>query len=83
MELARKKSLLFPAGFSLFLVPREKIELPTRGFSGQIFLNSKISLFQAVDSIPFFQPTVGFVWNHLKILDLAGHNLGTIQKIHI
>jgi len=42
MELARKKKLLFPAGFSLLLVPRDRIELPTRGFSDQIFENSKI-----------------------------------------
>ena len=27
----------------LYMVPRDKIELPTRGFSDQIFKNSKIS----------------------------------------
>jgi hypothetical protein len=61
------------------MVPRDRIELPTRGFSDQIFENSKILLSQAVDSIPIFQPTFGFVWNYLEIFDLGGHNLGTIK----
>jgi hypothetical protein len=61
------------------MVPRDRIELPTRGFSDQIFENSKMSLLQAVDSIPIFQLTFGFVWNHLEMFDLDGHNLGTTQ----
>jgi len=79
MELARKKSLLFPAGFSLLLVPRDRIELPTRGFSDQNFENSKMLLLQAVDSISIFHRVFGFFWNCLEIFDLDGHNLGTIQ----
>jgi hypothetical protein len=64
------------------MVPRDRIELPTRGFSDQIFENPKMLLFQAIDSIPFFQSTFGFVWNYLEIFDLDGHNLGTIQLWH-
>jgi hypothetical protein len=60
------------------LVPRDRIELPTRGFSDQIFENSKILWLQSVDSIPIFQAIFGFVWNCLEIFDLDGHNLGTI-----
>jgi hypothetical protein len=61
------------------MVPRDRIELPTRGFLDQLFENSKMLQIQAVDSIPIFQPTFGFVWNHLEIFDLGGHNLGTFQ----
>ena len=60
------------------MVPRHRIELPTRGFSDQHFENSKTLYLQAFDSIPIFQPTFGFVWNCLEIFDLDGHNLGTI-----
>ena len=56
------------------MAPGDRIELPTRGFSGQIFENSKMLWFQVVDSIPIFQPTFGFVWNHLETFDLDGHN---------
>ena len=35
---------------------------------------------QTVDSISFFRLILGFVWNHLEIFDLDGHNLGTIQS---
>jgi hypothetical protein len=61
------------------MVPWDRIELPTRGFSDQIFENSKMLLLQTVDSIPIFQLTFGFVWNYLEIFDLDGHNLGTDQ----
>jgi hypothetical protein len=62
----------------MLLVPRDRIELPTRGFSDQIFENSEIQLLQEVDSISILHLTVGFVWNCLEIFDLDGHNLGTI-----
>ena len=29
-----------------------------------------------------FNLTFGFVWNHLEIFDLDGHNLGTISAPH-
>jgi hypothetical protein len=61
------------------MVPRDRIVLLTRGFSDQIFENSKILRLQAVDSIPIFQSIFGFVWNCLEIFDLDGHNLGTVQ----
>ena len=34
---------------------------------------------KAPDSITNFQQTFAFVWNHLEVFDLDGHNLGTIQ----
>jgi hypothetical protein len=61
-----------------FLVPRDRIELPTRGFSVPVFINSKILKLQAVDSIPILQAIFGFVWKRLEIFDLDGHNLGTV-----
>jgi hypothetical protein len=63
------------------LVPRDRIELPTRGFSVQIFENSKRQYLQGVDSITLFQLTFGFVWNCLETFDRDGHNLGTISFI--
>jgi hypothetical protein len=59
-------------------VPRDRIELPTRGFSDQIFENSKMLYIQPVDSIPIFHAIFGFVWNYLEMFDLEGHNLGTV-----
>ena len=61
------------------MVPRDRIELPTRGFSDQIFENSKMFKLQTVDSIPIFHRIFGFVWNYLEIFDLDGHNLGTVK----
>ena len=64
------------------MVSRDRIECawgPTRGFSDQIVENSKMLWLQAVDSMPIFQLTFGFVWNHLEILDLDGHILGTVE----
>jgi hypothetical protein len=61
------------------MVSRDRIELPTRGFSDQIFENSKMLQLQAVDSISIFHRTFGFVWNCLEIFDLDGHNLGTVS----
>ena len=61
------------------MVPRDRIELPTRGFSDQIFENSKMLKLQVVDSIPIFRRIFGFVWNCLEIFDLDGHNLGTFS----
>ena len=49
------------------MVPRDRIELPTRGFSDQLFENSKMLQIQAVDSIPIFQLTFGFVWKYLTL----------------
>jgi hypothetical protein len=60
------------------MVPRDRIELPTRGFSDQIVEKLKMSQLQAVDSIPIFQAIFGFVWNCLQIFDFDGHNLGTV-----
>jgi hypothetical protein len=60
------------------MVPRDRIELPTRGFSDQIAEKSKMSQLQAVDSIPIFQAIFGFVWNCLQIFEFDGHNLGTV-----
>ena len=60
------------------MVPRDRIELPTRGFSDQIFEYPKTVKLQAVNSIPIFQAIFGFVWNCLEIFDLDGHNLGTV-----
>jgi hypothetical protein len=57
---------------------RRAHRLPTRGFSDQILENPKMRQLQAVDSIPIFQLTFGFVWNCLEIFDLDGHNLGTV-----
>jgi len=57
-----------PAGF----------EPAAYGFEEQESCNSKMSWFQTVDSIQLFQPTFGFVWKHLEIFDLDGHNLGTV-----
>ena len=34
---------------------------------------------QTVDSISLFRLILGFVWNHLEIFDLDGHNLGTVS----
>ena len=61
------------------MAPRDRIELPTRGFSDQMFENSNILKLQAVDSIPILQAIFGFVWKRLEMFDLDGHNLGTIQ----
>jgi len=60
------------------MVPRDRIELPTRKFSDQIFKNSNVLQLQAADSISIFHCIFGFVWNYLEIFDLDGHNLGTI-----
>jgi hypothetical protein len=64
--------------WSFIMVPRDRIELPTRGFSVPVFINSKILKLQAVDSIPILQAIFGFVWKRLEIFDLDGHNLGTV-----
>jgi len=61
------------------MVPRDRIELPTRGFSDQIFENLKILLLQAVDSMTIFHRIFGFAWNHLQLFDLDGHNFGTVK----
>ena len=66
------------AGYPIEMVPRDRIELPTRGFSDQIFENPKMSRLQALDSIPIFQAIFGFVWNRLEIFELDGHILGTV-----
>ena len=60
------------------MVPRDRIELPTRGFSDQFFENPKLLELLVVDSIQIFQLTFSFVWNCLEAFDLDGHNLGTI-----
>jgi hypothetical protein len=36
----------------------------------------------ALGSIQIFQPTFGFVWNHLEIFDLDGLNLATVDINH-
>jgi hypothetical protein len=65
------------------MVPRDRIELPTRGFSDQIQKNSNLLKLQAVDSIPIFQLTFGFVWNCSEIFDLDGHNSMQICINHL
>jgi hypothetical protein len=48
---------------AFLVVPRDRIELPTRGFSDQIFENSKILLLKPVDFISIFHFIFGFVGN--------------------
>ena len=64
------------------MVQRDRIELPTRGFSDQIFENSKMLWLQVFDSILIFHRIFGFVWNRLEMFDLDGHNLGTIKSMY-
>ena len=61
------------------MVPRDRIELPTRGFSDQIFEILNMLQLQPVDSITLFKPTFSFVWNYLEKFDFDGHNLGTVD----
>jgi hypothetical protein len=64
------------------LKPPPAVELPTRGFSDQIFENLEMLQLQAVDFIQIFQAIVGFVLNCLEIFDPDGHNWGTVKKYH-
>jgi len=59
-------------------VPRDRIELPTRGFSVELCKIPDCQHFQHLDSLENFDGIFGFVWFYLKIFDLDGHNLGTI-----
>jgi hypothetical protein len=65
------------------MVPRDRIELPTRGFSVHILENSYIMKSQAVDSISIFHRIFDLVWNCLEIFDLDVHNLGTVAPLII
>jgi hypothetical protein len=64
-------------------VPRDRIELPTRGFSVEIFENLEMLQLHAVDSILIFHLTFGFICNYLENFDLDGHNLDTFDHLNI
>ena len=68
---------------AFYMVPRDRIELPTQGFSDQFFKNSKVQQLQEVDSIPIFHLIFGSIWNCLEIFGLDGHNLGTYVPLNI
>jgi hypothetical protein len=61
-----------------YLVPGDRIELPTRGFSVGFLRFRKATHFQQFYSVSVFVPFFGFVWNRLEKSDLDGHILGTV-----
>jgi len=58
---------------------KDRIELPTRGFSVGYSGKSKMAKFQHLDYIEFLKGIFAFIWNCLEMFDLDGHNLGTIS----
>ena len=63
------------------MVPRDRIELPTRGFSDLHFKNPNSMYFKHVVSTWVFSSVFGFVWKCFVNFDLDGHNLGTGQNL--
>jgi hypothetical protein len=60
-------------------VPRDRIELPTRGFSAHFTIRRKTVYFQNVDYVGYSIGDFGNLGQNLIKFDLDGHNLGTIS----
>jgi hypothetical protein len=62
-------------------VPRDRIELPTRGFSALFMVRGKTAYFQHVDYVRYFFGDFGNLGQNLTKFDLDGHNLGTVHTV--
>ena len=60
-------------------MPRDRIELPTRGFSALFTVRGKTAYFQHVDYVGYFFGDFGNFGQNLIKFDLDGHNLGTVS----
>jgi hypothetical protein len=61
------------------LVPRDRIELLTRGFSALFAARRKTTYFQHLDNVGYSIGDFGNLSKNLIKFDLDGHNLGTVS----